>query len=444
MSHLTPLTARSTIGELALTDFQISPSVPGRVVAQQLEQRPHLSGVLVVESGQVLGVISRRRFHACLSQPYGLELFLKRPIQIFLESYNQHRPPLILPHTETIDVAVRRGLGRENDEDVFEPIVVLFEGPPHTNTQAYYLLDFQTLLLAQSQILTEVNTQIEHQRSHLEHEQKKVREYAHLLEQQKAVIQERNQVLEQQQSQLISQSQQIEQLNSRFMKIGRVLSHEGKKAFQATFSGVNAICLNTNQVVNIGRLLGEELATIHRTSHLIEEVSQQVRHLSVQAAIVANRAGAEMSGFSHIAADIAKLVNRTFEAGQQMNRVVDRFKERIGKLTESAQMGTAVARSLLAEIEQAAIALNELESLVQHQELDGAIAPLPLPPLPDPARLGSSDDDPVSEETLALIEKLTAAEETLSDLRQMIHTHRAEPLVQKIRDTLEQHRRPTP
>ncbi len=48
------------------------------------------------------------------------------------------------------------------------------------------------------------------------------------------------------------------------------------------------ICRHTNQIVDIGRLLSEELERIQDSYQLIKRGSQEVQHLAVKAAIVAN------------------------------------------------------------------------------------------------------------------------------------------------------------
>ena len=81
-----------------------------------------------------------------LSQPYGLEIFLKRPIEVLL-SVAQLNPPLVLPGTESINQAVHTALQRPTVQ-LYEPIVV------QEGTHTWSLLDFQVLLLAQTQILS--------------------------------------------------------------------------------------------------------------------------------------------------------------------------------------------------------------------------------------------------------------------------------------------------
>src|SRR5688572_18735052 len=74
------LRLESTLQELSLYDFQVECSHPGKEVAQTFQQNPLLPGVILTEQNQFVGMISRRRFLEQMSRPYGLELFLKRPL----------------------------------------------------------------------------------------------------------------------------------------------------------------------------------------------------------------------------------------------------------------------------------------------------------------------------------------------------------------------------
>ncbi|MBW4519866.1 MAG: hypothetical protein KME16_09230 [Scytolyngbya sp. HA4215-MV1] len=353
----------STLGELPLCRCWINSTDPGQLVESLFEQEPDLPGVIIMEDTRLLGVVSRRRFYECLGKGFGQEIFLKRSIQVFLNQMSGGRF-LQLAFTDSVQQAMQMALSRSL-EDWYEPIVVVAPGQEPPTTQQFFLLGFDSLLLAQFEILTIANWEIQQQALTLAEERQKSHESAQLLEKQQLLIQERNQLLERNQAELLRRSQQLNQLNQRFCKIGHLLSVEGKKAFQATFESANAICRNMGLIVNNGRLLHEELDTVRTTSKLIEKVSQQVRHLAIQAAIVANQDGTKMTGFSYITEEIRKLGTRTFEAGRQMESIASRLESRIQELTDSAQTGTSVARSLIGKIESAQIALTELEKLVQ-------------------------------------------------------------------------------
>lgn len=137
------LLLQSTLQELSLYDFQVEFHYLGREIAQVFQANPLLPGVIIMKQGQFAGVISRRRFLEYMSRPYGLELYLKRPIECLYRSAQTES--LILPGTMLIVAAAKQSLQRSAD-GLYEPIVV--EVAP----QVYRLLDVHQLLVAQSQI----------------------------------------------------------------------------------------------------------------------------------------------------------------------------------------------------------------------------------------------------------------------------------------------------
>src|SRR4028119_565834 len=137
------LSLESTLKELSLYDFQVESSQLGMEAAQTFQGNPLLPGVILTEQGQFVGMISRRRFLEQMSRPYGLELFLKRPL------YSLYRfasaEVLRLTGDTQIVEAARRSLQRL-PEMLYEPIVVELE------VGVYRLLDVHQLLVAQSAI----------------------------------------------------------------------------------------------------------------------------------------------------------------------------------------------------------------------------------------------------------------------------------------------------
>ncbi|NEO85745.1 MAG: hypothetical protein F6J87_16060 [Spirulina sp. SIO3F2] len=67
-------TAESTLRELPLHYFQVSPQSLGKKVAQQFEQEPWLPGVIIADEQWFWGMISRRRFNEWMSSPYEGEI----------------------------------------------------------------------------------------------------------------------------------------------------------------------------------------------------------------------------------------------------------------------------------------------------------------------------------------------------------------------------------
>jgi hypothetical protein len=79
----------STLADLPSHDYRVSPSTRTSIVADELNRRPELPGVIVVDSDGVLGVLSRSQYLDYLSQPFHLELYSKRPIAVC----DQANPP---------------------------------------------------------------------------------------------------------------------------------------------------------------------------------------------------------------------------------------------------------------------------------------------------------------------------------------------------------------
>src|SRR6478672_8428567 len=137
------LSLESTLQELQLHDFQVNSDCLGSEVAQAFEANPLLPGVILVEDGELVGVISRRSFLEQMSRLYGVELFSKRPLKIL---YNFTRSEvLVLSGQTSIMSATQRSLTRA-PELVYDPIAVQIA------PGIYRLLDVHQLLVAQVKI----------------------------------------------------------------------------------------------------------------------------------------------------------------------------------------------------------------------------------------------------------------------------------------------------
>ncbi len=145
----------STLQELPLYDFAVEPSVIGLNIAQIFEKYPLVPGVIIIETGKFIGVISRRSLLEYLIRPHGLEIFLNEPISV-LYSYARTEM-LVLPATTLITTAAQQAL-RRSPELLGEPIVVQLEG------QIYRLLDMHQLNIAYWQIRG-IETQVRYERT---------------------------------------------------------------------------------------------------------------------------------------------------------------------------------------------------------------------------------------------------------------------------------------
>ncbi|MEJ1936920.1 sensor histidine kinase, partial [Nostoc sp. NIES-2111] len=145
----------STIQELPMYTFAVEVSVTGAEVGKYFDKYPLLPGVILLEQGKYIGMISRRRLVEFLMRPYGQELFFKEPLEV-LYSYAR-LAILVLADTTPILAAMQNTL-RRSPEFLAEPIVV------HTADNSYKLLDPHELNVAAWQIRG-VETQVRYERS---------------------------------------------------------------------------------------------------------------------------------------------------------------------------------------------------------------------------------------------------------------------------------------
>ena len=203
MSSPVTLTDTATVSDLLLEESQIDLTTLGHVVVQQFEQRQRLPGVVVLDGDTIVGLISRRQLYQSLSQPYALEIFLRRPIRIFLDLNPSCRLPLILNYQESVQSGVRKALSRPA-QDLFEPLVVQIEHPQLPHLSSAFLLDFHTLMLAHTQIAAAVNQKMQDQQRQLLAQQTQLKTYAQQLERHQGMIAERNNQLDRKSTRLNS------------------------------------------------------------------------------------------------------------------------------------------------------------------------------------------------------------------------------------------------
>ncbi|MGB3693250.1 MAG: ATP-binding protein [Spirulinaceae cyanobacterium] len=137
------LELNSTLIELSLYDFQVEISHISKEVTNKFESSPLIPGVILTENSKLVGMISRRRFLERMSRPYGLELFLKRPLKSLYDFINTEM--IILSADTLIVEAAEKSLQRPG-KLLSEPIIVELE------SKVYRLLDIHQLLVAQSKI----------------------------------------------------------------------------------------------------------------------------------------------------------------------------------------------------------------------------------------------------------------------------------------------------
>ncbi len=143
------------IGDLEQHAFVVEATLSGKAVVDKLEQHTYLPGVIIMErKNRFVGMISRHRCFEQLGRPYGVEVYLNRPISMLYKALALS--PTLLAAETSIEEAVRLCLTRPGSE-AYEPVVVKHQASD------YRLLDFHTLLTAHSKSLGEANRLIRQQ-----------------------------------------------------------------------------------------------------------------------------------------------------------------------------------------------------------------------------------------------------------------------------------------
>ena len=135
-------------------EASVSIDAPTSRIVEHFELQPELPGVIVMAGDEVAGVVSRDRLRAQLSQKFGLEVFLRRPVQVLLDRIQV--ASLVVPADCGVAEATQLALRRPNSA-VYEPLVIRHE------PGRLVLLDVHVLLLAQSELLGRANRQVQRQ-----------------------------------------------------------------------------------------------------------------------------------------------------------------------------------------------------------------------------------------------------------------------------------------
>jgi signal transduction histidine kinase len=143
-THLGRLGPNACLGDLPAHDFAVEASTPSQVVADEFKRRPQLPAVVVELPESEPQLISQQMFYKLLSRPFGIEVFLRRPIRSMLKAVDF--PTFRLEPTCPVAAAAQQALARPT-RCVYEPVLV------QEPAGAARSVDVHVLLLAQSQLL---------------------------------------------------------------------------------------------------------------------------------------------------------------------------------------------------------------------------------------------------------------------------------------------------
>jgi signal transduction histidine kinase len=146
--------SQSTLADLPTHAVTIEDAISTEQVKSEFDERLDLPGVILLHQGRFQGLVSRDSLFRHLSEPFCRELFLRKPIREFLETWRNN--VLQLQADCSIHRAAELALARPHEE-AYDPILVDY------GSGRFGLVDIQVLLIAQSQLLA-LSKVIEEQR----------------------------------------------------------------------------------------------------------------------------------------------------------------------------------------------------------------------------------------------------------------------------------------
>lgn len=141
-----PPVGTGTVGALPGSAYTLAPDDPVKKALDALNTDPELSGIIIAKPGCPVRVLSRSHLFETLGRPFGVAIFMNRPVAELLEE--QASGPLIVDQSAGIGETVRAAMNREPSSR-YEPIIV------RSHQETYRLVDLQALLLAQSRLLVD-------------------------------------------------------------------------------------------------------------------------------------------------------------------------------------------------------------------------------------------------------------------------------------------------
>lgn len=144
--------AGMTLADMPHNDFRVEGSRSVQEIHDAFATDPGLPGVIVTESGRFLGMIPRMAMLELLGRPFGVELFMHRPITHLLATSGGEA--LLLDNSTPIPEAARRALARPQAR-LLDPLVVA------GNKGGLSLVDVQLLLATLARLLEKRNRENE-------------------------------------------------------------------------------------------------------------------------------------------------------------------------------------------------------------------------------------------------------------------------------------------
>jgi methyl-accepting chemotaxis protein len=131
-------------------------------------------------------------------------------------------------------------------------------------------------------------------------------------------------------------------------------AQQGVEALRASLQAIALIQKSSNSITEIVRVMGE--------------IANQTNLLAFNASIEAARAGEHGVGFSIVAGEVRKLAERSFEASQQIGRLIEESADRVAQGSEVSKRAEAAFERIVDSVTRTNDTIRSISASTQQQQ----------------------------------------------------------------------------
>jgi methyl-accepting chemotaxis protein len=131
-------------------------------------------------------------------------------------------------------------------------------------------------------------------------------------------------------------------------------AQQGVEALRASLEAIALIQRSSNSITEIVRVMGE--------------IANQTNLLAFNASIEAARAGEHGVGFSIVAGEVRKLAERSFEASQQIGRLIEESADRVAQGSEVSKRAEAAFERIVDSVTRTNDTIRSISASTQQQQ----------------------------------------------------------------------------